>query len=89
MFSSTTDDIVEESEIGSAAPRRRLQSTASSLHFPGGWITSPKGDRPSLEVATGEFSRPQLEGGPASAVLSPVKEERKADGGDKWRCVIM
>lgn len=88
MFSSTTDDIVEEADFGSAAPRRRLQSTASSLHFPGGWITSPKGDRPSLEVATGEFSRPQLEGGPASAVLSPVKEERKADG-DKWRCIIM
>lgn len=69
------------------APRRRLQSTASSLRFPGGWVTSPKDDRPSLEVATGEFSR---EGNSASAagVLSPVKE-KKTENEDKWRCVIM
>ncbi|KAH8117719.1 hypothetical protein DFH11DRAFT_854174 [Phellopilus nigrolimitatus] len=101
---STTDDLsapekpraasmVESNELSPPTPRRRLESTTSTLYFPGGWVTSPSHhERPSLEVATGEFSKPLVEGGPAAVVapatpiakLPPTDEEEK-----KWRCVIM
>lgn len=89
---NSSEDVIEETEeLTAASPRRRLESTASSLYFPGGWVTTPKGDRPSFEVATGEFSRPLTESGTISvnAVLSPLNEERKAGSDDKWRCIIM
>ena len=58
-----------------------MESTTSSLFFPGGW-TSPTKERPSLEVATGEFTRPINEGSltPVGGMETTEKEpEREAE----------
>ena len=76
--------------------RRRLESTASSLVFPGAWVASPTlPERASLEVATGEFSRPppgkmsrSNSGASPSPDSTPLVTPTTADE-DKRRCVIM
>ena len=58
-----------------------MESTTSSLFFPGGW-TSPTKERPSLEVATGEFTRPINEGSstPVGGMETTEEEpEREAE----------
>lgn len=77
-----------------AQSRKRLESTASSRFFPGGWFsTSPTiGGRTSLENAQGEFSAlksPIDMAGTAAPATTPVDglaedEERKS----RW-CTIM
>ena len=77
------------------AARSRLESTASSRYFPGGWFSgtpkSPDETRTSLDHAAGEFSKSP--GGDSSPTIeAPVNtpidgvEDKKLKG--KW-CVIM
>ena len=50
--------------LPSDVPRVRLESTASSRFFPGGWFSgnpkSPDENRTSLDHAAGEFSKSQM-----------------------------
>ncbi|KAF7327614.1 hypothetical protein MKEN_00340600 [Mycena kentingensis (nom. inval.)] len=61
------------------SPRSRLESTASSLFFPGGWFSKMPEGRASLEVAAGEFtpSKPTAE-----SIPSPGTEEAPAVAGE-------
>ncbi|THH10312.1 hypothetical protein EW145_g1417 [Phellinidium pouzarii] len=86
MLSMSNDqDTMDQLSLPSS--RRRLESTTSSLYFPGGWVASPIKERPSLEVATGVFSRPLLE--TASAPVPPEIPESTPEEEKKWRCAIM
>ena len=89
-----TPDKPESAKLSPPLERRRLESTTSNLYFPGGWVTSPsQKERPSLEVATGEFSRPILEGSAvasaATAEAAEADEEESKPEGRGWRCIIM
>lgn len=61
--------------------RQRLESTASSLFFPGGWFSKAPEGRASLEHAGGEFiptspksSSMETEGFPALSVPAPAAD---------------
>ncbi|KAE9407691.1 hypothetical protein BT96DRAFT_933121 [Gymnopus androsaceus JB14] len=101
-FPSTEDpespgslDTVGDS-LSVAKDRKRLESTASSLFFPGGWFSPrPPAGRASLDNAQGEFTPSkspvdevpsiELESAPTSATAeSDDSKEKKG----KW-CVIM
>ncbi|KAF5377340.1 hypothetical protein D9757_008025 [Collybiopsis confluens] len=82
-----------------AKDRKRLESTASSLFFPGGWFSKPPaGGRESLDNAQGEITSPKamspVEGPSTAFSTAPsVEVEVNSDGEDqakkgKW-CVIM
>lgn len=64
-------------------PRKRHESIASRF-FPGAWVASTPilRERPSLDVAQGEFSRPSSDSGLQSPPGEPEEEK-------KGRCVIM
>ena len=81
----------ESVKLSPPIERRRLESTTSNLYFPGGWVTSPaQKERPSLEVATGEFSRPVLEGSTVAVSATPeANEEEHKPESKGWRCIIM
>ncbi|KAL0954804.1 hypothetical protein HGRIS_003750 [Hohenbuehelia grisea] len=84
----------DDTDVSPTKPRSRLESTASSRFFPGGWFSSsPKiQGRPSLDVAQGEFTpskTPVDMSGTTAPAPTPVDglaedEEKKA----KW-CTIM
>ncbi|KAJ7066912.1 hypothetical protein C8F01DRAFT_1119511 [Mycena amicta] len=90
----------EDDFVPPLSPRTRLESTASSLFFPGGWFSKLPEGRPSLEVAAGEFTSPKpaspsLPSKPTSpSVPSPPAEEVVVEAVDrdekkgKW-CVVM
>ncbi|KAJ7475805.1 hypothetical protein FB451DRAFT_257411 [Mycena latifolia] len=66
------------------SPRSRLESTASSMFFPGGWFSKMPEGRASLDVAQGEFAKPT-----SPSVSSPTTEtEQSEEKKGKW-CVVM
>ncbi|KAJ7127037.1 hypothetical protein C8R44DRAFT_112368 [Mycena epipterygia] len=78
------------------SPRSRLESTASSLFFPGGWFSKLPQGRASLDVAQGEFTpskttSPTLPSPPIPGP-SPGNEteqnEQSEEKKGKW-CVVM
>ncbi|KAL5526053.1 hypothetical protein ACEPAG_7391 [Sanghuangporus baumii] len=90
------DTLEVDDQLSPLASRRRLESTASALAFPGGWVYSPvKKERASLETATGVFSKPVVEGKSISPVVTPSSTEPSStepaseQSESKWRCVIM
>ncbi|KAJ6604770.1 hypothetical protein DFH09DRAFT_321612 [Mycena vulgaris] len=71
------------------SPRSRLESTASSMFFPGGWFSKIPEGRASLDVAQGEFSSSK----PNSPSISspnetPNETEQSEEKKGKW-CVVM
>ncbi|KAL5485727.1 hypothetical protein ACEPAI_6768 [Sanghuangporus weigelae] len=85
------DTLEVDDQLSPLASRRRLESTASALAFPGGWVSSPaKKERASLETATGVFSKPVVEGKSSSPVVTPPSTEPASEQSEsKWRCIIM
>ncbi|KAJ7707760.1 hypothetical protein B0H17DRAFT_1192201 [Mycena rosella] len=84
---------VDTSDDGNAShldppisPRSRLESTASSMFFPGGWFSKIPDGRASLDVAKGEFTSPK----PTSpSVSSPTNETEQPDEKKGRWCVVM
>ncbi|KAJ6531742.1 hypothetical protein B0H19DRAFT_454327 [Mycena capillaripes] len=76
------------------SPRSRLESTASSIFFPGGWFSRVPEGRASLNVAQGEFtpSKPTSPSVPSPSVPSPsvpsAETEQSEEKKGKW-CVVM
>ncbi|KAF9069254.1 hypothetical protein BDP27DRAFT_1447842 [Rhodocollybia butyracea] len=83
--------------------RKRLESTASSLFFPGGWFSRPPAGRASLDNAQGEIISPKALSpteGPLSSIapVPSVSEPAAVEGAEvaegskekkeKW-CVVM
>ncbi|KAL5503858.1 hypothetical protein ACEPAH_7929 [Sanghuangporus vaninii] len=85
------DTLEVDDQLSPLASRRRLESTASALAFPGGWVSTPvKKERASLETATGVFSKPVVEGASTSPVAAPPSTEPASEQNEsKWRCIIM
>ncbi|KAL5526875.1 hypothetical protein ACEPAF_8602 [Sanghuangporus sanghuang] len=85
------DTLEGDDQLSPLASRRRLESTASALAFPGGWVSSSvKKERTSLETATGVFSKPVVEGASISPVVTPPSTEPASEQSEsKWRCIIM
>ncbi|KAJ6619702.1 hypothetical protein B0H10DRAFT_2216541 [Mycena sp. CBHHK59/15] len=67
------------------SPRSRLESTASSMFFPGGWFSKVPQGRASLDVAQGEFtpSKPTT-----PSVTAPTEDSESEEKKGKW-CVVM
>ena len=77
----------------SSAQRARLESTASSRFFPGGWFSgnpkSPEENRTSLEHASGEFLRSENHSGsPAYDVPVNTPVDGVPTRSKRW-CLIM
>jgi hypothetical protein len=84
-------------ELTVAKDRKRLESTASSLFFPGGWFSKPPAGRASLDNVQGEIISPKATA-PVNELPSPgqesdsapdsatVEDDKEKKG--KW-CVIM
>ncbi|KAJ7284938.1 hypothetical protein C8J57DRAFT_1289923 [Mycena rebaudengoi] len=81
------------------SPRSRLESTASSMFFPGGWFSKVPEGRASFDVAQGEFSQPKSPKIPsippptasptAPPTAPPAAETRESEEKKgKW-CVVM
>ncbi|KAJ7170627.1 hypothetical protein C8R43DRAFT_980281 [Mycena crocata] len=70
------------------SPRSRLESTASSMFFPGGWFSKMPEGRASLDVAQGEFTPSK----PTSPPLPPPADTEQNDQSEekkgKW-CLVM
>nr|GAT60797.1 predicted protein [Mycena chlorophos] len=82
------DDEIDDM-VPPLSPRSRLESTASSLYFPGAWFSKLPEGRASLEVAAGEFTPsknnpPLLTTTRADEVVQKEEAERKG----KW-CIVM
>lgn len=56
---TVTNTMSSSLELPSPTTRTRLESTASSLFFPGGWFAKVPQGRASLDNAQGEFSPPK------------------------------
>jgi len=73
--------------LDSSAPtvsRTRLESTASSSLFPGGWFSKkniPRESETSLDIASGEVGSVPLSGLP---LLSPPAPEKSS-----WKCIVL
>ncbi|KAJ7274471.1 hypothetical protein B0H12DRAFT_1088899 [Mycena haematopus] len=91
VSNTSTDDVDEEPLSPPISPRSRLESTASSIRFPGGWFSLAAG-RASFDVAQGEFShsKPSLSSVPSLGAEQEqhVETEQSEDKKGKW-CVVM
>ncbi|KAJ7158798.1 hypothetical protein C8R46DRAFT_401189 [Mycena filopes] len=96
---SKTPDAAEEADAYPdelpISPRSRLESTASSLFFPGGWFSKLPQGRASLDIAQGEFTSPKTTSPTLPpSIPSPTTEttetqhQQSEDKKGKW-CVVM
>ncbi|KAJ7931472.1 hypothetical protein B0H13DRAFT_847055 [Mycena leptocephala] len=75
----TSDDVDLSHLDAPISPRSRLESTASSIFFPGGWFSKMPEGRASMDVAQGEF----IPSSPTSPSMAQSEEKK-----GKW-CVVM
>ncbi|KAF7312307.1 hypothetical protein MIND_00243700 [Mycena indigotica] len=79
----------EEDLAPPLSPRSRLESTTSSLFFPGGWFSRAPDEnlRPSLEVAAGEFT-PSKSSPPVLSSPQPEETTQTEEKKGRW-CIVM